>query len=53
MAAQAQATFRLWLRDDIGLQTDAHATQMMANGFGSFADCNSWIPKILRTSVDN
>lgn len=38
MAAQAQATFRLWLRDDIGLQTDANANQMIANGFGSFAE---------------
>lgn len=38
MAAQAQATFRLWLRDDIGLQTDANATQMMASGFSSFAE---------------
>ena len=36
MAAAALNTFRLWLRDDIGLATDANANQMIAVGIASF-----------------
>ena len=36
MAAAAVNTFRLWLRDDIGLATDANANQMIAVGIASF-----------------